>query len=256
MLDGLEQRYGTNVLLADSDGDRVADGFEYLSALDLNSVALPYPGKRPYPNPLDKEDADADFDGDGLELGEEFRAWNVTGRPIPLSYSDGSQRTGGIELTDNRKDADQDGLNNFDELSGPMNPEWWVQMYNGTNGPLERKYPSREFLGTLFDDADSDGDTVLDGADDEDHDGFSNAFEAHRPGDRPGEERWQDTYVSFGHPFGTNPKARVQPFNPCKPYHSNMCHLSAPIGYYIDPETGRQEDWDTPVEGNGPDDGA
>jgi len=245
MPDALEQRFGTNVLLADSDGDKVADGFEYHSALDLNSVALPYPGKRPYPNPLDREDADADFDGDGLELGEEFRAWNATGRPFPLSYSDGQQRTGGTALSDNLKDADVDGLSNFDELSGPMNPEWWVAAYDGVNGPLEKEYPSRKFLGTLFDDADSDGDTVLDGADDEDHDGFSNAFEAHRPDD------WDVTFVSEFHP-GTNPKARVQPFNPCKPYYSSKCHLSWPMGYYIDPETKREEDWRSPVYADGP----
>jgi hypothetical protein len=92
--DVLEQQFGTNVLLADSDGDKVADGFEYRSALDLNSIALPFPGKRPYPNPLDSSDAGADFDGDGLRLHEEFRAWNATGRPFPLSYSDGDQTTG------------------------------------------------------------------------------------------------------------------------------------------------------------------
>jgi hypothetical protein len=246
MLDVLEQRFGTNVLLADSDGDKVPDGFEYLSALDLNSVALPFPGKRPYPNPLDKEDADADFDGDGMKLAEEFRAWNATGRPLPLSYSDGNQRTGGTALSDGRKDADSDGLDNFAELSGPMNPEWWTMMYDGTNGPLERPYPSRKFVGTLFDDPDSDGDTLVDGADDEDHDGFSNAFESRRPAD------WRQTYVSFGQPFGTNAKARVQPFNPCKPYHSDMCHETWPIGYYVDSQTKREEDWDTPVRGNGP----
>ncbi len=41
----------------DTDGDGVSDGFEYESALDLNSRALPYAGKKPYPNPLDGSDA-------------------------------------------------------------------------------------------------------------------------------------------------------------------------------------------------------
>ena len=43
----------------------VEDGYEYQSALDLNhyprSIPLPYPGKRPYPNPLDP--------GDGVPAG-------------------------------------------------------------------------------------------------------------------------------------------------------------------------------------------
>ena len=49
--------------LADTDGDSVEDGYEYQSALDLNhyprTAPLPYPGKRPYPNPLDPSDGEA-----------------------------------------------------------------------------------------------------------------------------------------------------------------------------------------------------
>ena len=36
----------------------------------------------------------------------------------------------------------------------------------------------------------------------------------------------------------TNPLARVNPFNPCKPIYSDACHNPAPLGYY---EAG--EDW-------------
>jgi hypothetical protein len=235
-----EQRFGTNVLLADSDGDKVPDGFEYQSALDLNSVALPFPDKRPYPNPLDKQDGNTDFDGDGMKLFEEFRAWNVTGRPVPLSYSDGTQRTGGGSISDDDKDADDDGLSNYTELSGPMLPSWWTEFYNGKNadpfgpgvGPLERPYPSRQYLGTDFADRDSDGDSLRDGDDDEDHDGFSNLREIERPYD------WATTYTSdrgarqYGDP-GSNPLARMHPFNPCKPITSDTCHRHPPAGYYI-----------------------
>jgi hypothetical protein len=84
-----------------------------------------------------------------MRLFEEFRAWNVTGRPVPLSYSDGTQRTGGGSITDDDKDADADGLSNYTELSGPMRPSWWTEFYNGKNadpfgpgvGPLERPVP-------------------------------------------------------------------------------------------------------------------
>ena len=53
----------TDPTLADTDGDGVTDGYEYSSAVDLNNddyrrptASLPYPGKRPYPNPLDAGD--------------------------------------------------------------------------------------------------------------------------------------------------------------------------------------------------------
>jgi hypothetical protein len=89
----------------DSDGDGVEDGYEYQSALDLNNddyqeanKVLPYPGKRPYPNPL-YADADTDYDGDGLTLAEEQALWRYTYQVnhtatrtlTPLSYSDGAQ---------------------------------------------------------------------------------------------------------------------------------------------------------------------
>lgn len=69
----------TDPLKADTDGDGATDGFEYSSAVDLNNDsttgALPYPGKRPYPNPLDPTDLNTDHDGDALTLIEEFQLW-------------------------------------------------------------------------------------------------------------------------------------------------------------------------------------
>ena len=77
----LEAAIGTDPCKADTDGDHVADGFEYQSALDLNddedqdpNEFLPYPGKRPYPNALDPKDAGKDFDGDSLTLRRGARA--------------------------------------------------------------------------------------------------------------------------------------------------------------------------------------
>jgi hypothetical protein len=120
---GLELALGTNACKADSDGDGVTDGYEYQSALDLNRTAnssaipWPYPGKRPYPNPLDASDANTDYDGDVLTLGEEFQAsyaWllgidpqhrlhtfmpyapaapNPNNNMVVVSYSDGDQTT-------------------------------------------------------------------------------------------------------------------------------------------------------------------
>jgi len=80
----LENELGLNACKADSDDDGVPDGYEYQSARDLNdgeqqepNTYLPYPGKRNYPNPLDK-DAGVDHDGDTLTLLEEYRLWLYT----------------------------------------------------------------------------------------------------------------------------------------------------------------------------------
>jgi len=98
--DGIEQAIGTNPCSADSDGDGVPDGYEFKSAQDLNddehqqpNTNLPYPGKRPYPNPL-FGDAGTDYDGDTLTLGEEFSLWSRYGNRSSLDsllYSDGEQ---------------------------------------------------------------------------------------------------------------------------------------------------------------------
>jgi hypothetical protein len=105
--DSLEGQIKTDPCLSDTDGDGVEDGYEYRSARDLNddehqqpNTYLPYPGKRPYPNPLWK-DENVDYDGDSLTLSEEQRLWRfsyATTRTDPrsleaLSYSDGEQYT-------------------------------------------------------------------------------------------------------------------------------------------------------------------
>ena len=97
--------------LADTDGDSVEDGYEYQAAVDLNHYTgtqpLPYPGKRPYPNPLDPADgtpSGTDYDDDGLLLREEFLLAALLGRrqsaapptrsrSSGLLYSDGLQRS-------------------------------------------------------------------------------------------------------------------------------------------------------------------
>ncbi len=105
--DASETAIGTNPCALDSDGDGVEDGFEYQSAKDLNddehqdpNQILPYPGKRPYPNPL-FADSELDYDGDSLRLADEQALWKYTyegnhtaTRTLsPMSYSDGMQYT-------------------------------------------------------------------------------------------------------------------------------------------------------------------
>jgi hypothetical protein len=102
----LENQLGLDPCNPDTDGDGVPDGYEYQSARDLNddeyqspNLYAPYPGKRPYPNPLFKDDA-VDYDGDGLPLSAEYRLWDKYGaKPAGgliddtyhLFYSDGEQ---------------------------------------------------------------------------------------------------------------------------------------------------------------------
>ena len=70
-----------------------------------------------------------------------------------------------------------------------MTEAWWPAQHDGTIEPKESKYPEIDFLDNedtapAFNahvDADMDGDGVLDGADDNDHDGLTNQFEVRRP---------------------------------------------------------------------------
>ncbi|HEV2874383.1 MAG TPA: IPT/TIG domain-containing protein [Thermoleophilaceae bacterium] len=102
----LESLLKTDPCVSDTDKDGIGDGYEYKSAVDLNNddyqepnQSVPYPGKRPYPNPLDPSDADTDFDGDTLALGAEQSLWLISSDPAgrvldnPLSYSDGLQHS-------------------------------------------------------------------------------------------------------------------------------------------------------------------
>lgn len=174
--DSIEASARTNPCLADSDGDKLLDGWEYMSATDLNSNARPYPGKRPYPNAL-YADANEDFDGDGLWAWTEHQLWALGGKKYPLTYSDGDQYTDPIATgaawwndfdgdgvqSDDERDFDRDGLSNIDELRlAALAP--WAPWFPGTVRPD-------------YSDPDTDGDGIVDGQDDQDHDDVSNIDE-------------------------------------------------------------------------------
>jgi hypothetical protein len=120
LIDTTEVAIGTNRCAADTDDDGMTDGWEYQSAIDRNqrscpkapagpathdypkpcAAAMPYPGKRPYTNPL-QADNDVDYDGDLIQAGWEFHAWQLKGDddatyraitgPKGMWYSDGKQ---------------------------------------------------------------------------------------------------------------------------------------------------------------------
>jgi hypothetical protein len=242
----------TDPCKSDTDGDTVADGYEYYSAKDINVTALPYPSKKPWPNPLDSEDARIDHDGDGLTMTDEYLLWKYYGNlTVPLNYSAGLQKSqdqdaptqvemaymdmdGDGKLSDDERDGDGDGLTNWDESHGRMLQDWWDAKYDGQNYPSkkETRYPVT-FPGVSIFDPDSDGDGLKDGADDQDHDGLTNAFENARPANWLGTYTWLNYPDTYPYEEATdNPWARVQPYNPCKPVWSHTCHLHPPFGHY------------------------
>jgi len=241
---GLEKSVGLDPCRADTDTDGLSDGWEYQSALDLNSRAYPYPGKKPWPNPLDPTDINSDFDGDGLLAWQEFQLWQYAGSPFGpggdiSAYSDGTQNTGGQvptagnptlqaldldhdgNLTDDERDADTDGLSNMVEYNTTGTQNWWEK------GPYkdEKKYFWRSFADPSPIDPDSDGDGVLDGADDQDADGYDNYTE-----------------MEFNYRQGLY----VQPFNPCLPDpYALTCSRYVPLdsGSIYPPFDAKSADW-------------
>ena len=259
--DAAEAGLKTDPCKYDTDGDGVSDAYEVESALDLNARALPYPGKRPFPNALDGSDAFHDFDGDGLALAQEYSLWLYTTQGnLPLTYSDGDKDTNvdgagtpanGSPLDmdmdgflgDDDKDADGDGLGNWDEWHGRLNPDYWAAKYKDEKAFFDR--PENQMMARLNAiDPDVDGDGLMDGNDDQDHDDWTNIQERER--DTPAE-----TFGPLiGNPLALGAVLAINPYNPCLPYKdSRSCtehppfqnpwapfddSLGAPVlGYYL-----------------------
>jgi hypothetical protein len=137
---------------------------------------------------------------------------------VELTYFDRDQT--GL-LSDSERDEDADGLTNFDETRGCMNQEYWTELYD-----KETPY-YLNYTGTRLDDADTDGDSIRDGADDQDHDDVPNVMECSRilaaglAGDDPGLDD-----APPGRPW----KGFVNPFNPCLPHvKSRTCKRIIPF---------------------------
>jgi hypothetical protein len=293
---GLELQIGTDPCLADTDNDQMTDGWEYWSAKDLNIKAVPYPGKRPFPNALDPSDgapagvrfSQIDFDGDGLTTLEEYRAWRYTGSSLDMSrvgvglesalgYSDGTKfsrastvpaapvwRSSSYGQTnptqpfpasynfnliygagdsgvyrDDERDADRDGLSNWlESAGGPGQPSYWPgywkvqsrsiepwakRAYCGPPDPWQApgEFTQRPFAEVDLADPDVDGDTLLDGEDDQDNDDYDNITEMYEVVsdlDGNGQPGW------CGKAPGAIPTINysgidwaINPFNPCAP---------------------------------------
>ena len=123
-------------------------------------------------------------------------------------------------LSDDERDEDADGLTNYDETHGRMQPGYWSGCYQ-----IEKPFHIG-FSGTSHIDPDTDGDGVRDGADDNDRDDVPNVMELSRIAasgwdDRePGKLCTPRTSAPALDPANNHPNdyGRVNPFNPCLPH--------------------------------------
>jgi hypothetical protein len=130
------------------------------------------------------------------------------------------------KLDDSERDEDADGLTNVAETRGCMQPIYWSALYK-----QEKPYPVT-YEGTLLDNPDSDGDGILDGADDQDHDDVPNVMECSRylaSGQWTHEDLDDPTPIPL--PDGRPLEGWVNPFNPCLPHrYSRTCKAYVTIG--------------------------
>jgi hypothetical protein len=119
------------------------------------------------------------------------------------------------KLSDDERDEDADGLTNYDEAHGRMLPGYWSACYQN-----EGAY-GVAYAGTDTVDADSDGDGVRDGADDQDHDDVPNLMELSR---NSASGRIIAAPCKDGPVSPTPARGYVNPFNPCLPdFRARTC---------------------------------
>jgi hypothetical protein len=129
----------------------------------------------------------------------------------------GSRDAGNGCLNDGERDEDGDFLTNNEELNAAMSgPEWWTGV---TDEPIYRPDVSG-YAGTNWLDADTDGDQIVDGIDDQDYDDFWNIEELER-----GRKSWANNVDT-----GVRTGLWVDPFNPCLPaVNSRTCSTHLPV---------------------------
>jgi hypothetical protein len=146
---------------------------------------------------------------------------------------------GDTYLSDDERDEDSDGLTNFDETHGRMLPEYWEACYS------QEKPWHINYGGTNVADADTDGDGVLDGADDQDHDDIPNLMELSRYAasglidwdDAKGQCNPEDQPALPTPTYHPNAFGRMNPLNPCLPaVWSRTCpsHVNSDLGAPFD----------------------
>lgn len=122
------------------------------------------------------------------------------------------------EWSDEERDADADGMTNFHEAHGPGTAAWWAAILASERvEPWPKSYYGAFTRRPLADlnlaDPDVDGDTLLDGEDDQDNDGWTNISEMYSRTAMVGLE-----------------VRNTNAFNPCAPQSSRTCPRDPPIG--------------------------
>ncbi len=144
----------------------------------------------------------------------------VSGGPVgdqPYAEASYYDLDGSGALDDGERDEDADGLTNIDETDGQtlgfrMTRTYWNTAYS----KFETEFGPVEYAGTRFDDPDSDGDGMRDGADDQDFDDVPNIMELSRAM-ASNVRRDPSDITKERVPSGRPDHGRVQPFNPCLP---------------------------------------
>ena len=179
-------------------------------------------------------------------------------QPFPETYNLRGSET---SYQDDERDADRDGLANWLESArGPGQPAWWGDYYSQEAikikpwsdeetycGQHPGEFTERPFAALDLADPDVDGDTLLDGEDDQDNDDVSNIVELYETEkdlnplgadlDTP-PDGIKDNPSWCGRPEGTvgtidrgGEEWAVNAFNPCAPNpDSRSCPSRRPIG--------------------------
>jgi len=164
----------------------------------------------------------APFGGPGLDWSHQYSLFDPSMDGVD-DIAD-TDRDGNHYLSDDERDEDADGLSNWDELHGHNTKAWWNTCYKA-----ERPFHI-DYAGTSPVDADTDGDGVRDGADDQDHDDYPNLWEQSRiAAIAPGTGGDTDGFECTADPAATPKDAiddygQMNPYNPCLPdFYSRTC---------------------------------
>jgi hypothetical protein len=153
-------------------------------------------------------------------------------QPFPATYN----LHGDAAWRDDERDADRDGLSNYlESRNGPSNNHWWEQFWASKRfepgvepwktgsycGYRPGHFDERPFANLDLANSDVDGDTLLDGEDDQDNDGYSNITEMYeivKDLDGNGQPAWCGwgvgvvPTIAFG-----GGDAPINAMNPCVP---------------------------------------
>jgi hypothetical protein len=156
----------------------------------------------------------------------DIRDFDRSGGPPTAAEARYYDRNGNTFLDDGERDEDADGLPNQWEGTGCMTRGLWNALYN-----VESPYylGNNEFGRVDIDDPDTDGDGIVDGADDLDHDGIPNVMEC---------SRFRAAGLGVSDPLDDSTshndrpwKGFVNPFNPCLPHiGSRTCRTYLEFG--------------------------